>query len=128
MSRNMQLPYYDYVTAFLQTDLFLVYLFFCERRQFRSSDAVTTISLFWLAMALPREAHTREIRWKSRGKNIVELHAPSNWLLIENNARARGDMKFPFRALNSISQEWAQLTRVEKFEISKQGCIILFII
>ena len=32
MSMNLQLPYYDYVTAFLQTDLFLVYLFFCERK------------------------------------------------------------------------------------------------
>ena len=28
----MQLPYYAYVTAFLQTDLFLVHLFFCERK------------------------------------------------------------------------------------------------
>ena len=29
MSRNMQLPYKAYVTAFLQTDLFLEFLFFC---------------------------------------------------------------------------------------------------
>ena len=32
MSRSMQLPYKAYVTSFLQTDLFLVYLFFCERK------------------------------------------------------------------------------------------------
>ena len=32
MSRSLQLPYEAYVTAFLQTDLFLVYLFFCERK------------------------------------------------------------------------------------------------
>ena len=32
MSRSVQLPYKAYVTAFLQTDLFLVYLFFCERK------------------------------------------------------------------------------------------------
>ena len=31
MSRSLQLPYLAYVTAFLQTDLFLVHLFFCER-------------------------------------------------------------------------------------------------
>ena len=30
MTRSMQLPYQAYVTAFLQTDLFLVYPFFCE--------------------------------------------------------------------------------------------------
>ena len=30
MSRSLQLLYY--VTAFLQTDLFLVYLFFCQRK------------------------------------------------------------------------------------------------
>ena len=32
MSRSMQLPREAYVMAFLQTDLFLVYLFFCERK------------------------------------------------------------------------------------------------
>ena len=32
MTRSMQLPYEAYVTAFLQTDLFLVDLFFCERK------------------------------------------------------------------------------------------------
>ena len=32
MSRSLQLPYEAYVTAFLQTDLFLVHLFFCERK------------------------------------------------------------------------------------------------
>ena len=32
MSRNVQLPYYAYVRAFLRIDLFLVYLFFCERK------------------------------------------------------------------------------------------------
>lgn len=30
MSRNMQLPYYAYVRAFLQIDLFLAYLFFSK--------------------------------------------------------------------------------------------------
>ena len=32
MSRSLQIPYEAYVTAFLQTDLFLVHLFFCERK------------------------------------------------------------------------------------------------
>ena len=32
MSRSLQLPYKAYITAFLQTDLFLEYLFFCERK------------------------------------------------------------------------------------------------
>ena len=32
MSRSLQLPYQAYVTAFSQTDLFLVHLFFCERK------------------------------------------------------------------------------------------------
>ena len=32
MSRSMQLPYSAYVTAFLQTDLRLVYLFSCEKK------------------------------------------------------------------------------------------------
>ena len=32
MSRTLQLPYEAYATAFLQTDLFLEYLFFCERK------------------------------------------------------------------------------------------------
>ena len=32
MSRSLQLPYEAYVTAFLQTDLFLVHLFSCERK------------------------------------------------------------------------------------------------
>ena len=32
MSRSLQLPYLAYVTAFLQTELFLVHLFFCERK------------------------------------------------------------------------------------------------
>jgi len=32
MSRTLQLPYLAYVTAFLQTDLFLEYVFFCERK------------------------------------------------------------------------------------------------
>ena len=32
MIRNIQLPYQATVTTFLQTDLFLVYLLFCERK------------------------------------------------------------------------------------------------
>ena len=32
MTKSTQLPYHAYVTAFLQTDLFLVHLFFCERK------------------------------------------------------------------------------------------------
>ena len=32
MSRSLQLPYEAYVTAFLQTDLFLVHFFFSERK------------------------------------------------------------------------------------------------
>ena len=45
MSRSLQLPYQAYVTALLQTDLFLV--------------AVTSISVLWFIMALPRESHSR---------------------------------------------------------------------
>ena len=32
MSRSMQLPYFVYVMAFSQTDLFLVYIFSYERK------------------------------------------------------------------------------------------------
>ena len=32
MSRSLQLPYKAYVTALLQTDLFLVHLVYCERK------------------------------------------------------------------------------------------------
>ena len=32
MSRSIQLPYEAYATAYLQTDLFLEYFFFCERK------------------------------------------------------------------------------------------------
>jgi len=32
MSRSLQLPHQAYVTAFLQTDLFVVHLFFCEKK------------------------------------------------------------------------------------------------
>ena len=34
---------------------------FVKERQFRSSDAVTSISFLWLVVALPRESHSREI-------------------------------------------------------------------
>ena len=32
-------------------------LFFCKRKQFQSSNTVTSISFLWLVMALPREFH-----------------------------------------------------------------------
>ena len=67
MSRRMQLPYKAYVTAFLQTDLF--YLVWKER-QFRSSDAVMSISFLWLVMTLPGESHFREF-W-SKNKPVYE--------------------------------------------------------
>ena len=52
ISKSLQLPYKAYVTAFLQTDLFFAHLFFWEKRQFRSSDAVTSIRrlLVWLSL------------------------------------------------------------------------------
>ena len=34
--------------------------------QFRSSDAVTSISFLWLVIALPQESHSREIRSKNK--------------------------------------------------------------
>ena len=48
MSRSLQLPYW--ATAFLQTDLFLVHLFFCERKA--------------------REPHSKWIR--SKNKSVYE--------------------------------------------------------
>ena len=41
-----------------------------KERQFRPSDAVTSISFLWLVMALPRESHSREIR--SKNKSVYE--------------------------------------------------------
>ena len=70
MTRGMQLPYYAYVTAFLQTDLFLVTFSFVKERQFRSSDAVTSISISWLVIALPWESNSEEII--SKNKSVYE--------------------------------------------------------
>ena len=42
MTRSLQLPYWAYVTAFLQTDLFLDYLFRKKQRQFRLVDPMTS--------------------------------------------------------------------------------------
>ena len=53
MSRRMQLQYKAYVTAFLQTDFFLEFLFFCV--QWRSD-------VNWF----PWESHSREIRSKNK--------------------------------------------------------------
>ena len=39
---------------------------FVKERQFRSSDAVTSISVLQLVMAIPRESHSKEIRSKSK--------------------------------------------------------------
>ena len=66
MSRNMQLPYYAYVRAFLQIDLFLLW-------KKASSSPLTQwrqISFLWLVMALPRESHSMEIR--SKDKSVYE--------------------------------------------------------
>ena len=51
-------------------------------KQFWFSDAVLSISFWWLVMALPRESHPSEIRAKSKrsNTNIVELHAPTHRL------------------------------------------------
>ena len=49
------------VTAFLQTDLFLVHQW-----KKGSSGPVTSIIFFWLVMALPRGSHSREIRSKNK--------------------------------------------------------------
>ena len=38
MNRSLQLPYWAYVTAFLQTDLFLDYLFPKKKGHFRFGD------------------------------------------------------------------------------------------
>ena len=62
MNRSLQLPYLAYVTAFLQTDLFLVHLFFCERevvpvRQLVSCD------WFW---------HSRGSLIRSKNKSVYE--------------------------------------------------------
>ena len=43
MTRSLQLPYWAYVvTAFLQTNLFLDYLFRKKQRQFRFGDPMTS--------------------------------------------------------------------------------------
>ena len=42
MTRSLQLPYWAYVTAFLQTDLFLDYLFRKKQRQFRFGDPMAS--------------------------------------------------------------------------------------
>ena len=69
MSRIMQFRYQVHVMALLQTNLLLVYLFFCERKavlvQWRSD--VNNIT-FLLVMALSWESHSREIQSK---KNSV---------------------------------------------------------
>ena len=43
---------------------------FVTERQFRSSDAVTSISFLWLVMAFPWESHSRKIR--SKNKSVYE--------------------------------------------------------
>ena len=43
---------------------------FVKERQFRCSDAVTSISFVWLVMALSREPHSRQIR--SENKSVYE--------------------------------------------------------
>ena len=70
MTRSMQLPYHAYVTAFLQTDLFLTNFSFVKERQFRSSDAVTSISVSWLVMALLWGSNSEEIL--SKNKSVYE--------------------------------------------------------
>ena len=79
MSRIMQFRYQVYVMALLQTNLLLVYLFFCERKavlvQWRSD--VNNIN-FLLVMALSWESHSREIQSKNNSvcENTIGSWAP----------------------------------------------------
>ena len=47
---------------------------FVKERQFRSSDAVTSINFLWLLLALQRESHSREFRSKNQSvyENTVQ--------------------------------------------------------
>lgn len=56
MSSGMQVPHQAYVTVFLQYTVS-----FLKERQFWSSDAVKSISLLRLIVALLRESHSWEI-------------------------------------------------------------------
>ena len=58
MSRSMQLPYLAYVTAFLQTYLFLVYLSLSVCLEYVS-----------LVMTLPRGSYSWEIWSKNKSVN-----------------------------------------------------------
>ena len=53
------------LSAFLQTSIFHI-SFLLKEKQFRSGDAVTSISFLWLVMALPRGSYSREIRSKNK--------------------------------------------------------------
>ena len=48
------------MTRYFYRLIYFSYTFsFVKERQFRSSDAVTSISVLWLVMALPRESHSK---------------------------------------------------------------------
>ena len=53
MTRSLQLPYWAYVTAFLQTDLFLDYLFRKKQSQFRYGDPMTSASFLVIGHRAP---------------------------------------------------------------------------
>ena len=55
MTRSLQLLYWAYVTAFLQTDLFLDYLFPKKQRQFRFCDPMTSAYFFVIGHRAPVE-------------------------------------------------------------------------
>ena len=84
MCRSMQLLYSAYAMAFLQTELFLLYLFFCDRKAlpvlWRSG-----VNFLWLVMGLPWQSHIREIRFKNKsvnGNTVTGIYCSCMLLLI----------------------------------------------
>ena len=74
----------------LATPILSLTFSFVNERQFRSSDAVTSISFLWLFIALPRESHSREIRDLAipvRGSNQLSYEATDvgSWSFVSSN-------------------------------------------
>ena len=77
MSRRTQLPYQAYVTAFLQTDLFSKYLFFCERKavpgQWRKGIKLVPCVWSWRSYGCLNHGkfYLKKISlWKRRERNV----------------------------------------------------------
>ena len=92
ISRGMQPPYVPMSRHFYRVIHSSIPFLLWKKKQLRSSDAVTSITLWWLVMALPRESYSREIRSKNRSvyqkalaANIVQLHVPANRALTCSN-------------------------------------------